>query len=251
MQIVKACIFTLLVVAVASQEKKEGQQTRYGGRPRPVGHHSGSGNQGFGGRPGFQNQAFGNQGFVQPQVQPIFPGQQGHQGFGQQGFGQQGFGQQGHQGFGQQGFGQQGFGQQGFGQQGFGQQGFGQQGQQGFGQQGFGQQGFGQQGFGQQVSQHAATQYNCAATASQGQFGINSVCKKFCKAPQQYWHGKYVCCDERPAVCPPIRATCPRIQGQGPVCCFVDSQCQIPTDKCCFDKCLGHKVCKSAGKQGF
>ncbi|KAA0201545.1 antimicrobial peptide [Hyalella azteca] len=96
-----------------------------------------------------------------------------------------------------------------------------------------------------------ALAYNCAATASQGQFGIDATCEKWCKTPQQYWGGKYVCCDDRPAFCPPVRSECPKFGGLGPVCCFVDSQCQIPTDKCCYDTCLGHKVCKPATKQGF
>jgi len=168
---------------------------------------------GFGGLPGHNNAG-------------VLPGQPG---FGQRpGFGQQVFG------------GQQGFG----GQPGFG----GQQG--GFGQQvGFGQQGgFGQAGVGGTTgANNPALQFNCAATASQGQFGIESTCKNFCKAPQQYWGGKYVCCDERPgAVCPPVRASCPRFGPtyQPPTCCFVDSQCERPADKCCFDQCLKHKVCK-------
>uniref|UniRef100_A0A6A7FP29 Glycine-rich cell wall structural protein 1-like n=1 Tax=Hirondellea gigas TaxID=1518452 RepID=A0A6A7FP29_9CRUS len=160
------------------------------------------------------------------------------------------------QSFPQQGFPQTGFPQTGFHQTGFPQTGFPVGGAPG----GFGQVGgyrpgqvgsIGQTGLVGNTQTSPQQQYNCAATASQGQYGIDSTCEKWCKAPQQYWGGSYICCDDRPAVCPPIRVTCPRFGGVGPVCCFVDSQCQIPTDKCCFDKCLGHKVCKSAYKQGF
>ncbi|KAF2364014.1 hypothetical protein FHG87_005227 [Trinorchestia longiramus] len=219
-------IFSVAFLAVVAAQNKNGAgQTRYGGRPN----HQGG---------GFQT------GFPQGgAIQGGFPGGVAHQG----GFAGQGFGGQGaFPGAG--GIVQPGVINPGF--PGGGQPGFipgvghGQPGLVGGGHAGLG-------GAGSPTATGAALAYDCAATASQGQFGIDATCQKFCKAPQQYWGGKYVCCDDRPAFCPPVRKECPRFGGKGPVCCFVDSQCQIPTDKCCYDTCLGHKVCKPAGKQGF
>jgi len=205
--------------------------------------------QGAFGQTGGSSHPFG---LTHPGLGP--PGTLVHPGVGQQGgFGQPGFGQTG-------GFGQPGFGQQG----GFGQPGFGQTGS--FVQPGFGQPGFGQTGGFVQpggIGTHTGLvnptgvvgvgaggdlQYNCQATASQGAFGIGKTCKEWCKLPADIWGGKYACCEDRVGQCPPIRAECPKYSAavQPPICCFVDSQCQIPTHKCCFDKCLGHKVCKAS-----
>ncbi|CAL4157250.1 unnamed protein product [Meganyctiphanes norvegica] len=42
--------------------------------------------------------------------------------------------------------------------------------------------------------------------------------------------------------CPPIRSECPSVRF-GPVTCLEDAQCPAQ-DKCCYDTCLEHKVCK-------
>jgi len=192
--------------------------------------------QGAFGQTGGSSHPFG---LTHPGLGP--PGTLVHPGVGQQGgLGQPGFGQTG--GFGQPGFGQTGsFVQPGFGQPGFGQTG------------GFVQPG----GIGTHTGLVNPTgvagaggdlQYNCQATASQGAFGIGKTCKEWCKLPADIWGGKFACCEDRVGQCPPIRAECPKYSAavQPPICCFVDSQCQIPTHKCCFDKCLGHKVCKAS-----
>jgi len=223
-----------------------------------------------GARPGRPGRPARPQGFRQPGNQGAGFAQVGNLGFGQPGFGQPGSFVNQPGGFVQPGFGQPGFGQPGFGQSGgFVQPGINQPGS--FVQPGFGQPGFGQTGgfvqpggigthtglvnptgvagvHSQTLGASGALQYNCQASASQGAFGIGATCKEWCKLPVQIWGGKFACCEDRVGQCPPIRAECPRYTtaAQFPSCCFVDSQCQIPTHKCCFDKCLGHKVCKEA-----
>merc|ERR1712183_266783 len=217
---VVALLVVVALVVEAQDKKEDGVDARFGGGHRPHGgrpHHN---------RPirpihGNPQPGFAQVPFPPGTVGSGFPNRPG--------------------GFGQQGFGQQGFGQQGFGQQGFGQ---------GFGQPGFGQSGFGGQGIQAGAgTNNPAVQFQCSATASQGTAGIQATCKNWCKLPQAIWGGKFACCDERPnAQCPPVRAQCPKF-GPGfapPTCCFVDSQCPRPADKCCFDRCLNHKVCKEA-----
>ena len=239
-----------------------GQQ--FGGRPGVVG-------SGFVGRPGVGGGGFGGQGFVgQPGVgggyvgQPGFGGQPGVGGgyVGQPGVGIGG-GFVGQPGVGGGFVGQPGVGGGFVGQPGVGGiHGGGFVGQPGVGVGGIHGGGFvGQPGVhGVGVGAHGGTQviggvetspalqYNCAKTASTSQYGIDKTCKKFCKAPQQYFGGQYLCCDERTVgKCPAVRAQCPNhIRGLGPVCCFVDSQCKRPTEKCCYDTCLKHKVCKES-----
>ncbi|XP_066968457.1 elastin-like [Macrobrachium rosenbergii] len=137
-----------------------------------------------------------------------------------------------------QGFPGQGFPGQGFPGQGFPGQGFPGQ---GFPGQGFPGQGFPGQGF-----------------PGQGFPGGSGSCKYWCRTPQQQAY----CCDQgnnggrfpgvRPGYCPPVRPACPPTRfGGPPITCAHDNDCASFSDKCCFDTCLEHHVCKPAQGFGF
>ncbi|KAA0200681.1 hypothetical protein HAZT_HAZT004121 [Hyalella azteca] len=77
-------------------------------------------------------------------------------------------------------------------------------------------------------------------------------CRYWCRTPDF----KYYCCPTgwpttsttttvspvKPGLCPPVRPVCPRIFGP-PNPCKVDINCP-GADKCCYDVCLTHFVCK-------
>lgn len=51
----------------------------------------------------------------------------------------------------------------------------------------------------------------------------------------------------RPGCCPAVRPECPTTRVGPPETCSHDHACtRNPTDKCCFDRCLGRHVCKPA-----
>ncbi|XP_069993288.1 histidine-rich glycoprotein isoform X1 [Penaeus vannamei] len=86
--------------------------------------------------------------------------------------------------------------------------------------------------------------------------GGQGVCKVWCRGP----NNKRYCCGRdvsqgqgnypvvRSGSCPAVRASCPptHLGGSQPNACAHDGQCLSPADKCCFDVCLGHQVCKPA-----
>ncbi|KAG0722485.1 hypothetical protein GWK47_044400 [Chionoecetes opilio] len=79
-------------------------------------------------------------------------------------------------------------------------------------------------------------------------------CSYWCRTPE----GQSYCCKDvhdpvpaeqsRPTVkggrCPVVRDVCPPTRFFGPpTTCAHDGDCGY-TDKCCFDRCLGHHTCK-------
>ncbi|XP_069993244.1 dnaJ homolog subfamily C member 7 homolog [Penaeus vannamei] len=132
------------------------------------------------------------------------------------------------------GFGSGGFGSGGFGSGGFGSGGFGSG---GFGSGGFGSGGYGSGGFG-------------SGYGSSGGYGSSS-CRYWCRTP----YNQYYCCENsnqgpsnvavHPGRCPHVRPTCPDVRSLAPRSCSSDGGCGWQ-EKCCFDTCLGHHVCKPA-----
>ncbi|XP_071533051.1 uncharacterized protein [Panulirus ornatus] len=83
-----------------------------------------------------------------------------------------------------------------------------------------------------------------------GPHNPSSGCRYWCKQP----HGEYGCCDNgppppipdggKPGSCPIVRLECPPTRlFDGPQTCFNDYTC-AGSDKCCYDTCLGERVCK-------
>lgn len=86
-----------------------------------------------------------------------------------------------------------------------------------------------------------------------GGFGGGSTsCRYWCRTP----YNQYYCCQNgannlgngynnvKPGRCPPVRPVCPPTRAFGPPRpCSGDSSCG-GSDKCCYDTCLGQRVCK-------
>ncbi|XP_063593961.1 uncharacterized protein LOC134770969 isoform X1 [Penaeus indicus] len=85
-----------------------------------------------------------------------------------------------------------------------------------------------------------------------GHYPGQGVCNVWCRGP----NNKRYCCGRdatqgqvvRPGSCPAVRVSCPPIHFgvSRPSSCAHDGQCLSGTDKCCYDVCLGHQVCKPA-----
>ncbi|XP_071515447.1 uncharacterized protein [Panulirus ornatus] len=87
----------------------------------------------------------------------------------------------------------------------------------------------------------------CAAMVLGAPQKSDSSCVLFCEDPV-IGFGHYVCCDQNPGSCPPVRKECPRNKLQSesaPTICVYDPECPR-TQKCCQDVCLGHKTCKDS-----
>ncbi|KAK7069148.1 hypothetical protein SK128_007988, partial [Halocaridina rubra] len=80
--------------------------------------------------------------------------------------------------------------------------------------------------------------------------GVSATCRYWCRTPERQAY----CCegnDElealpsvKPGQCPPVRPQCPPVRAYGaPTTCSNDSKCP-GKEKCCFDRCLEHNMCK-------
>ncbi|XP_037792257.1 calcium-binding protein P-like [Penaeus monodon] len=85
-----------------------------------------------------------------------------------------------------------------------------------------------------------------------GHYPGQGVCNVWCRGP----NNKRYCCGRdatqgqgvRPGSCPVVRVSCPPTSFgvSRPNSCVHDGQCLSGADKCCYDVCLGHQVCKPA-----
>ncbi|KAK4303079.1 hypothetical protein Pmani_024881 [Petrolisthes manimaculis] len=67
---------------------------------------------------------------------------------------------------------------------------------------------------------------------------VSATCVKFCNHPNGR-PGKYLCCDENPGRCPPVRIVCPAFEATRFIeirPCNFDPECGS-NEKCCFDVC--------------
>ncbi|KAK3880833.1 hypothetical protein Pcinc_014692 [Petrolisthes cinctipes] len=67
---------------------------------------------------------------------------------------------------------------------------------------------------------------------------VSASCVKFCNHPNGR-PGKYLCCDENPGSCPPVRDICPKFAAAADYesrPCTFDPECGT-FEKCCFDIC--------------
>nr|XP_027236662.1 uncharacterized protein LOC113827916 [Penaeus vannamei]QOL09975.1 type VII crustin cruVII [Penaeus vannamei] len=83
---------------------------------------------------------------------------------------------------------------------------------------------------------------------------LHQSCTYWCSTPEN----QFYCCEHgptkptlppfvRPGCCPAVRPVCPATRVGPPETCSHDHACtRNPTDKCCFDRCLGRHVCKPA-----
>ncbi|XP_047489831.1 uncharacterized protein LOC125039681 [Penaeus chinensis] len=83
---------------------------------------------------------------------------------------------------------------------------------------------------------------------------LHQSCTYWCATPEN----QFYCCEHgptkptlppfgRPGCCPAVRPECPTTRVGPPETCSHDHACtRSPTDKCCFDRCLGRHVCKPA-----
>ncbi|XP_068219255.1 uncharacterized protein [Palaemon carinicauda] len=81
---------------------------------------------------------------------------------------------------------------------------------------------------------------------------VPSDCRYRCRDP----YGRLYCCESttaypmfhayqttKPGNCPSVHPQCPPVRGGPPRRCSQDRSC-LGMDKCCYDSCLGHHVCK-------
>nr|XP_027229424.1 epsin-like [Penaeus vannamei]QOL09974.1 type VI crustin cruVI [Penaeus vannamei] len=120
----------------------------------------------------------------------------------------------------------------GFNQGGFNQGGFNQGFNPGFNQGGFNQGGFNQGGFGQLG--------NFVGGLAAGILGQSGFRPPF----NQGGFNQF-----KPGRCPAVRPQCPNTRFGRPQVCFNDFAC-AGSDKCCFDTCLGERVCKPISNFG-